>query len=231
MKLCVIPARGGSKRVPRKNIKAFCGLPMIAWSIRAALESQLFDQVIVSTEDEEIAGVARDYGATTPFMRPLALADDHAGTGVVVSHAINWFVEQGTSVDLTCCLYATAPFVQAKDLKAAYAEQQSTQAAFVFTATRFDFPIMRAIAYDGGGNLGPVFPEHIHKRSQDLPEAFHDAGQFYLGDARHWLAGTPMFGPQSRMLLLPRHRVQDIDTPEDWERAEWLFQAMQAQTQ
>jgi len=227
MRLCIIPARGGSKRIPRKNIRPFCGQPMIAWSIQAALSSGLFDHVIVSTEDEEIAAVAREYGATTPFMRPLELADDHAGTGVVVTHAIRWFMEQGHPVELVCCLYATAPFVQAQDLVQANAERETSGSAFVFTATSFGFPILRAVTYDAQGQLGPMFPEHIAKRSQDLPEAFHDAGQFYLGDARYWLENVPMFGPRSRIFLLPRHRVQDIDTPEDWTRAEWLFRAMQ----
>jgi len=229
MKLCIIPARGGSKRVPRKNIKPFSGKPMIAWPILAALGSGLFDHVIVSTEDVEIAAVAREFGATTPFMRPPELADDHAGTGVVVTHAIRWFAEQSNPATIACCLYATAPFVRPGDLIAAADDLVASGAAFVFTATSFGFPILRAIGYDGSGKLGPLFPEHISKRSQDLPEAFHDAGQFYIGGAQRWLDNLPMFGPDSRMHLLPRHRVQDIDTPEDWLRAEWLFRAMQEQ--
>lgn len=229
MRLCIIPARGGSKRVPRKNIKPFCGQPMIAWSIQAALASGLFDHVVVSTEDHEIAAVAVEYGATTPFMRPPELADDHAGTGVVVTHAIRWFAEQGAPASVACCLYATAPFVRPADLVDANTLLEDSQAAFVFSATSFGFPILRAIGYDEVGKLGPMFPEHIGKRSQDLPEAYHDAGQFYIGAARDWLDNVPMFGPRSRMFLLPRHRVQDIDTPEDWQRAEWLFRAMQEQ--
>ena len=229
MRLCVIPARGGSKRIPRKNIKPFCGKPMIAWSIEAARSSGLFDQVIVSTEDPEIADVAVAYGASAPFVRPPALADDQAGTGVVVTHAIRWFAENREAASLVCCLYATAPFVRPSDLLDASGVLNDTASAFVFSATTFGFPILRAIAYDEAGALGPMFPEHIGKRSQDLPEAFHDAGQFYIGSAQAWLENVPMFGPRSRMYLLPRHRVQDIDTPEDWVRAEWLFRAMLAQ--
>jgi N-acylneuraminate cytidylyltransferase len=226
VKLCVIPARGGSKRIPRKNIKDFCGRPMIAWSIAAARESGLFDQVVVSTEDAEIAAVAREAGALTPFERPQALADDHTGTSEVVTHAINWFRQQGEALGLVCCLYATAPFVRARDLRTAAEQLAHSRARFVFSATSFDFPILRALTRNAQGQLAPMFPEHIGKRSQDLPEAFHDAGQFYFGDAADWLAGAPVFGPGSRMYLLPRHRVQDIDTPEDWLRAEWLFRAM-----
>ncbi len=226
MKLCVIPARGGSKRIPRKNIKDFCGRPMIAWSILAARESGLFDCVLVSTDDSEIAAIAREAGAETPFVRPASLADDHTGTSAVVVHAIEWLRTQGIPAELTACLYATAPFVRAQDLQLAHERLATSGAKFVFTATNFDFPILRAIQTDASGGLAPMFPEFIGLRSQDLPEAFHDAGQFYLGDAVHWLGGVSMFGADSRMHLLPRHRVQDIDTPEDWRRAEWLFRAM-----
>lgn len=228
MRLCVIPARGGSKRIPRKNIKSFCGKPMIAWSIQAARMCGLFDQIIVSTDDDEIAAVATEQGASVPFVRPAELANDQAGTGVVVTHAIRWFAEHGELASLVCCLYATAPFVRPDDLIEAHRMREEVGSEFVFSATTFGFPILRAIGYDATGALGPLFPAHISKRSQDLPEAFHDAGQFYMGAAQAWLDNVPMFGPRSRMFLLPRHRVQDIDTPEDWERAEWLFRAMQA---
>ncbi|GAA5181610.1 pseudaminic acid cytidylyltransferase [Niveibacterium umoris] len=227
MRLCVIPARGGSKRIPRKNIRSFCGRPMIAWSICAARESGLFDQVVVSTDDPGIAAVSREWGADVPFARPPELADDHVGTAPVVVHAIDWYVEAGEMPGEVCCLYATAPFVRGADLVAAHAALRESGACFVFTATTFPFPILRSLTVDAHGELGPMFPEHIGKRSQDLPEAFHDAGQFYFGDARHWRDNVPMFGPRSRMFLLPRHRVQDIDTEEDWRRAEWLFRAMQ----
>lgn len=229
MRLCIIPARGGSKRIPRKNIKPFNGKPMIAWSIEAARASGLFDQVLVSTDDEEIATTAASHGAEIPFMRPPELADDQAGTGVVVTHAIRWHQANRGPASLVCCLYATAPFVRPDDLIAANRMREEAGAAFVFSAATFGFPILRAIGYDEAGRLGPLFPEHIGKRSQDLPEAYHDAGQFYLGSAQDWLDNLPMFGPRSRLFVLPRHRVQDIDTPEDWTRAEWLFRAMQAQ--
>ncbi|MBB1518917.1 pseudaminic acid cytidylyltransferase [Aquipseudomonas guryensis] len=229
MRLAVIPARGGSKRIPRKNIKLFCGKPMLAWSIEAALQSGSFDQVIVSTDDQEIAAVARQYGATVPFIRPQQLADDHTGTIPVIQHAIEWFNDEGHAVELACCLYATAPFVQAEDIRRGLEVLLQTGSDYAFTVTSYAFPIQRAIRLTEAGRVAMFNPEHFNTRSQDLEEAFHDAGQFYWGCASAWLRGDPIFGSGSAPIMLPRHRVQDIDTQEDWVRAEWLFKAMQAQ--
>ena len=227
-RLALIPARGGSKRIPRKNIRDFCGRPIIAWSIGAALDSGCFDQVWVSTDDEEIAQVARAAGAEVPFMRPAALSDDHAGTIAVVRHAIEWQRAHGTPADAVCCLYATAPFVGAADLRRGLERLEASGADFAFTATRYPFPIQRALRVDAQGRVAMFQPEHFSTRSQDLEEAFHDAGQFYWGRADAWLDAPTLFGPQSVAVLLPAHQVQDIDTPEDWTRAEWLFKAQRA---
>lgn len=229
MKIAIIPARGGSKRIPRKNIKPFCGKPMIAWSIEAALQSACFDQVIVTTDDAEIAEVARQYGATVPFMRPAELSDDHTGTIPVIRHAIEWCNHQGQSVEQACCLYATAPFVSAEDLRRGLDMLQGNACDYAFSVTSYAFPIQRAIRFSEQGRVAMFNPEHFNTRSQDLEEAYHDAGQFYWGRADAWLQGKMIFSPDSLPVLLPRHRVQDIDTPEDWLRAEWLFKAMQAQ--
>lgn len=229
MKLAVIPARGGSKRIPRKNIKPFCGKPMIAWSIEAALQSRCFDQIIVSTDDAEIADVARQYGADVPFMRPAKLSDDHAGTVPVIRHAIEWFTQQGQSVEQVCCLYATAPFVTAGDLNRGMQMLQGNDCDYAFSVTSYAFPIQRAIRINGQGRVQMFNPEYFNTRSQDLEEAFHDAGQFYWGRADAWLQGKQIFSPDALPVVLPRHRVQDIDTPEDWVRAEWLFKAMTQQ--
>ena len=229
MRLAIIPARGGSKRIPRKNIKPFCGKPMIAWSIEAALQSACFDQVIVSTDDGEIADVARQCGASVPFMRPGELSDDHTGTIPVIRHAIEWYNQQGQSVQEACCLYATAPFVRAQDLHRGLEILQGNNCDYAFSVTSYAFPIQRAIRINGAGRIEMFSPEHFNTRSQDLEEVFHDAGQFYWGRAEAWLQGKMIFSPNSLPVLLPRHRVQDIDTPEDWVRAEWLFKAMQAQ--
>jgi len=227
MRLAVIPARGGSKRIPRKNIKLFAGKPMIAWSIEAALASGCFDHIIVSTDDAEIADVARAHGAEVPFMRPSELSDDHTGTIPVITHAVGWQNLHGQAATEVCCLYATAPFVQATDLQRGLQVLQSTGADYAFSVTSYVFPIQRAIRITADQRVDMFQPEHFNTRSQDLPEAWHDAGQFYWGQAQAWLAATPLFSHGSAPVPLPRHRVQDIDTPEDWERAEWLFKAMQ----
>lgn len=228
MKLAVIPARGGSKRIPRKNIKLFCGKPMIAWSIEAALQSGCFDQIIVSTDDAEIAEVARQHGAQVPFMRPAELSDDHTGTTAVIAHAIDWFAAQGQMPEQVCCLYATAPFVAAADLQTGLQTLIEIGCDYAFSVTSYAFPIQRAIRITEAKRVEMFDPTHFSTRSQDLEEAYHDAGQFYWGRASAWQQGQIIFGPNSVPVLLPRHRVQDIDTPEDWLRAEWLFKAMQA---
>lgn len=226
MRLAVIPARGGSKRIPRKNIKSFCGKPMIAWSIEAALQSGCFDHVVVSTDDDEIAHVARKYGAQVPFMRPATLSDDHTGTTEVVAHAIDWFAAHGQKPELVCCLYATAPFVVADDLLRGLTMLIQTGSNYAFAVTSYDFPIQRAIRITQANRVEMFHPEHFNTRSQDLEAAYHDAGQFYWGLARAWVENKVIFSIASVPLLLPRHRVQDIDTPEDWVRAEWLFKAI-----
>jgi pseudaminic acid cytidylyltransferase len=227
MRLAVIPARGGSKRIPRKNIKPFDGLPMIAWSLRAAIESACFDRIIVSTDDKEIAAVAQGHGAEVPFVRPANLSDDHSGTIPVIAHAINWQNQHGQAASEVCCIYATAPFVQAADLQRGLQVLQSTGADYAFSVTSYAFPIQRAIRIKANQRVEMFQPEHFNTRSQDLPEAWHDAGQFYWGQAQAWLAAKPLFSQGSAPVPLPRHRVQDIDTQEDWERAEWLLKVMQ----
>ena len=227
MKLAVIPARGGSKRIPRKNIKLFLGKPIIAYSIEACLGSKLFDCVVVSTDDAGIAAVARDFGAEVPFTRPAALANDHEGTAAVVKHTLQWFAQNGRPADLCCCVYATAPFVRPADLAAGHGLLQSTGKDYAFSVTRFDFPVQRAL-YNAEDGLRPLYPEYATTRSQDLPEAFHDAGQFYWGKADAFLKDVPLFSPASVPVELPHYRVQDIDTPEDWTRAEAMYQVLAA---
>lgn len=228
MKVAVIPARGGSKRIPRKNIKEFCGKPMIAWSIRAALDSGLFDRIIVSTDALEIAGVAKSVGAEVPFMRPPELSDDHTGTSVVIAHAIEWLRQRGELPDPVCCIYATAAFISPKDLQRGFKLLQESEADFAFSVTSYAFPIQRAIRFTSGGRMEMFQPEHFMTRSQDLEESYHDAGQFYWGRADAWCSGAPIFGSNSAPVVIPRCRVQDIDTLEDWERAELMFNALKA---
>ncbi len=227
MKIAIIPARGGSKRIPRKNIKDFFGKPMIAWSIEAALKSNCFDRVIVSTDDQEIAEIAKNYGAEVPFIRPAELSGDHAGTTPVIKQAIQWLTDNLQAPRLACCIYATAPFVSAYDIKRGLDQLEQTNASYAFTVTSYAFPIQRAIRITEVNNVEMFSPEHFQTRSQDLEEAYHDAGQFYWGKVDAWMSEKVIFGSESTPVILPRHRVQDIDTLEDWDRAEWLFKAMQ----
>jgi N-acylneuraminate cytidylyltransferase len=222
MKIAVIPARGGSKRIPRKNIKPFGGKPMIAWSIEAAKSSVLFDRIIVSTDDAEIAEVAKKWGAEVPFMRPAELSNDYAATTEVIAHATQWALDQGLDVEAVCCIYATAPFVVTDDLKRGWDALSSGDWDYAFTVTDFAAPIFRSFKQTPEGGLEMFFPEHFATRSQDLPAALHDAGQFYWGRPAAWIGGKRIFDHRSKPVLIPRWRVQDIDTPDDWERAEIL---------
>jgi N-acylneuraminate cytidylyltransferase len=226
MRLAVIPARGGSKRIPRKNIKLFGGIPMIAWSINAAIKSQCFDRIIVSTDDDEIACVAQTYGAEAPFIRPIELSDDYIGTIPVVAHAIDWQRAQGEMVGEVCCIYATAPFIRAADLKHGLRVLESTGTNYAFSVTSYAFPIQRAIRITPEQHIDMFQPEYFYTRSQDLEEAWHDAGQFYWGKAQAWLAHKPIFSRDASPVILPRYRVQDIDTLEDWKRAEFMLNAL-----
>ncbi|GAC15196.1 pseudaminic acid cytidylyltransferase [Aliiglaciecola lipolytica] len=225
MNLAIIPARGGSKRIPGKNIRQFAGKPLIAYSIEVALESGLFDKIWVSTDSQEVADVAISYGAEVPFLRPHELSNDIIGTRPVTSHAIKYCIEHYQKPDYCCCIYATAPFLQAMYLKKGLTLlEQSANKSFSFAVTSFAFPIQRAISLHQN-NVAPMFPEAINKRSQDLEEAFHDAGQFYWGKTDDYLTDKPIFSEHSVPVVLPRHLVQDIDTLEDWQRAELMYQA------
>ncbi|WIE52157.1 pseudaminic acid cytidylyltransferase [Pseudomonas sp. GM17] len=227
--IAIIPARGGSKRIARKNLKPFDGVPMITRSIATALRSGLFDQVLVSTDDPEIAELARASGATVPFMRPAELADDFTGTGPVIVHALNALRERGETFDYACCIYATAPLLQLRYLRQGLvALEAQPEKSFAFSVCSFAFPVQRALTLDEQGALTALYPEFRNTRSQDLPPAYQDAGQFYWGRSESWLRGDLVFSPLSLPVILPRHLVQDIDTEEDWLRAEYLYAALKA---
>lgn len=227
MKVAIIPARGGSKRIPRKNIRVFAGKPMIAHSIECALSSGVFDRVIVSTDDAEIADVARRFGAEVPFVRPPELSNDHAGTTAVVGHAVGWLQTEGVKISAACCIYATAPFVRASDLRQALQVLEDGEWLYVLGVTSFAFPIFRSVRMDAEGRIEMFFPEHFSTRSQDLPEALHDSGQFYWGRPDAWVSSKRIFDRHSTAIVIPRWRVQDIDTEEDWERAEMISRQLQ----
>ncbi len=222
-KICIIPARGGSKRIPKKNIKPFCGKPLIAYSIEVALGSELFEKVVVSTDSEEIAKVAKAYGAEVQ-LRPKELADDYTGTSAVVEYVVQTLEKQGEVYDYVCTIYATAPFLQTTYLKQGYETLKNSDACASFSATSFPFPIQRAFKIKN--DRCEMFDKsNFHKRSQDLEEAYHDAGQFYW-EKRGCKSDDVFFGKDSIPIILPRYLVQDIDTMEDFERAELMFRAL-----
>jgi|TARA_B110000879_G_C11075006_1_gene472340 pseudaminic acid cytidylyltransferase len=226
MNLAVIPARGGSKRIPHKNINTFCGKPIIAWSIEAALKSECFDAVIVSTDCEDIAEIAREYGAEVPFLRPAFLSGDHTETIPVISHAIDWWAGHFEMPELVCCIYATAPFITSDDICLGKEILIKEGCDYAFTVTSFPFPIQRAFNISSESRIKMLYPKFFNTRSQDLEQAFHDAGQFYWGKADAWMAKKKLFSNKAAPIILPAYRVQDIDTPEDWIRAEKMFVAL-----
>lgn len=225
MKLAVIPARGGSKRIPRKNIREFAGKPMIAHAIDAAQRCGLFDHVVVSTDDEEIAAIALAHGAEVPFRRPAELADDHTPTVPVIAHAIEACRQMGWAIAHACCIYPGVPLISVDDLREAYALLEHSGAAYSFPVTEFPSAIQRALRRLPDGRMQPFYPEYELTRSQDLEPAYHDAGQFYWGRTDAWLTNNRIHG-SGVGLPIPAWRVVDIDTPADWERAELLYNAL-----
>jgi len=225
VRLAVIPARGGSKRIPRKNIRSFAGMPMIGYAIGAARGSGLFDHVVVSTDDDEIAAIAQDLGAEVPLRRPAELADDHTPTVPVVAHAVRACDELGWVASEICCIYACVPMIEAGDIAQAYdLLNDKPGVAYTFPVAGFPSAIQRALRRGPDGATRPFFPEYQQTRTQDLEPAFHDAGQFYWGRRDAWLEGLSIHGNAST-IVLPEWRVVDIDTEDDWRRAEALHRA------
>lgn len=222
--IAVIPARGGSKRIPRKNIKPFAGLPMIAYAITAARACGLFEFVVVSTDDEEIAAVARDHGASVPFQRPAELADDQTVTVPVIAHAAQWFIDAGHPVDAVCCIYPCVPLLRAEDLRGAHALFVERDADYVYPVVQFHSSPWRGMRKPANGPMQFLHPEYELTRSQDLEPCFHDAGQFYWGKTAAWTSGLRMHS-NGHGYEVPGWRVVDIDTADDWKRAELIHGA------
>lgn len=229
-RLALIPARGGSKRIPHKNVKDFCGKPMIGYSIEAAQRSGLFSDILVSTDDPKIAKLAESFGALVPFMRPAEFSDDYTPLASVILHGLKAMQElTGQEYETLCCILATAPFIQTQDLKASFELMNDPEVTGVLPVTSFPFPIFRALKANSQGGFEMVWPEHELTRSNDLPETFHDVGQFYWLRSRSFLEEKKVYARAAKAFHIPRWRVQDIDTPEDWERAEMIFTAMRNQ--
>lgn len=223
--IAIIPARGGSKRIPRKNIKPFCGVPLLARTIGLLQSTDLFARIIVSTEDMEIADVALAAGAEVPFMRPGELANDVISDVPVITHAVDWLIRAGESADLFMGVYPAAVLIAPATFRAAIATASTGQYDYVFAVAAFPHPAQRALRKTASGGCEMVFPEHRLTRSQDLEPLFFDAGQFKVGPRYAWLENRLVFSPSSRMIELRHTEIQDIDTPEDWARAERLFAA------
>lgn len=223
MNVAIIPARGGSKRIPGKNLKSFCGKPMIAWAIGYALESKIFDKVIVSTDDERIAQLALAGGAETPFVRPAELADDLTPTVPVIAHAVEACQAIGWDIAYACCIYPCVPFLQISDLVDAFALMQEKDAPFAYPVTDYAHPIQRAMRRLPTGHMQLFQPEHELTRTQDLEKSYHDTGQFYWGEASAWTAQMKMHTAGVGMVV-PNWRVVDIDNADDWKRAELLYE-------
>lgn len=221
-RIAVIPARGGSKRVPRKNLRAFAGKPMIAYAIEVARRAGLFDRVIVSTDDAEVAAIARELGADVPFLRPAELADDFTPTVPVIAHAIRACAELGWHARLACCIYPAVPLLHPQSLADALALLEAGDAPYAFPVLAYRAPIQRALKRDALGRSAPLHPEYMQTRTQDLPPAFHDAGQFYWGRSDAWLAGRPLHA-DACTLVCDEGSVVDIDTEADWALAEALY--------
>lgn len=226
--LAVVPARGGSKRIPHKNVRLFDGEPLLARTVKILIDAGLFDRIVVSTDDSEIARISIEAGAEVPFVRPAPLADDHAPTADVIRHAITTLEDlYGSASDYVCAVYPTAVLATPEDLRAAFHELRNSRAQFVFAATSFGYPVQRGLRLLPNGGCEMIDPSTRLVRSQDLEPVFHDAGQFCWGRRRAWLDDLDIFAPHSTMHLVPRHRVQDIDTPEDWHRAELIHRMLQ----
>ena len=222
--VAIIPARGGSKRIPRKNIKEFHGKPLIAYSIEVALKSKIFDKVVVSTDDKEIAEIAQKYGAEV-IIRPKELADDYTGTWDVIDHAIKYLKENKQDFDFVCTIYATAPFLQSQYLKEGFEKLKESNAINAFSSTTMPFPVQRTFKVDENGRCEMFTPQYYNSRSQDLEEAYQDAGQFYWSKIGQ-KSDEIFFGKDSIPIIIPRYLVQDIDTLEDWKRAEVMYRVL-----
>ena len=226
MNIVIIPARGGSQRIKKKNIKDFCGKPIIAYSIEAAKKSKIFDRIIVSTDSDEIANVSKKWGAEAPFKRPENISDNYSTTNDVMFHAVNFIIKDKKNVNAVCCLYPTAPFITPQNLKEGLKKFLTGKWKFVFSATKYSYPVFRSFLKEKDGGLKMLYPKHFKSRSQDFQAVMHDAGQFYWGKPNAWVNKEFSFSQDSTVVELPNWCAQDIDTPEDWKQAEIKYKML-----
>ncbi|WP_378186041.1 pseudaminic acid cytidylyltransferase [Aquimarina sp. W85] len=223
--LAIIPARGGSKRIPKKNIKLFLGKPIISNSIEAALNSNLFDEVMVSTDNSDVADIAIKYGAKVPFLRSEHNANDFATLSDVVKEVVLQYRNCGKTYEKICCILPTAPFINSNKIKKGFQELVSKKLDVVFPVIEFSYPIQRSLEFEEG-KIKMVMREHLNSRSQDLPQRFHDTGQYYWIDVEAFLATGTLFTSNSGAIVISPLEAQDIDTETDWKLAELKYQLM-----
>lgn len=224
-KIAIITARGGSKRIPRKNIKEFCGKPILAYSIEAAIETGIFDTVMVSTDDEEIAAIARQYGAEVPFFRSEKTADDYATTNDVLLEVLEEYEKRGQGFELACCIYPTAPFVTSERLLEGVYKLQNSDADTLIPVVSFSYPPQRAMVIRKE-KLVFKNPEYLDSRSQDLEKHYHDVGQFYIFGVKAFQKNKKLMVGSILPFEISELEVQDIDTPIDWELAQLKYRLM-----
>lgn len=225
--IAVIPARGGSKRIPRKNIKDLCGKPIIAYAIESAINSGCFSEVVVSTDDHEIAHIAKKYGASVPFIRPQEISDDFVGTNAVVSHCLDWFEKKNIVFDYVCCIYATAAFINKNIIQSGYQAISCEDYDYAATVTNYSAPIQKAMYIDDKTNTLVMREKAASEtRSQDLKPFYHDAGQIYWSTPEFFRKDASVFLNRVYPIIIPEYLAQDIDTPSDWIIAEALFQTL-----
>ncbi len=227
MNLAIIPARGGSKRIKNKNIKLFMKKPIIYWSIKAVKESKLFDKIIVSTDSKKIKKICKKYKVDAPFTRPASISKDNVGTAKVVKHALLWFKKKHKlHFDTVCCVYPASPFITGKIIKKGYNLINKRKKDFVFTVSTFPHPIERALKKNKDGSLGPIWRSNTKKRSQHFKDKYHDIGQIYWGTSEAFIKEKQIFSKNSLPIYVPRYLSHDIDTPEDWKKAELVFKSL-----
>ena len=219
MKVAIIPARIGSKRIPKKNIKNFCGKPIIFWAIKAIKKTKIFDKIIVSTDSKKIASMVKKYNVEAPFLRPALLSNDQTSLFKVMVHAIKWLIKNNHDPSFVCCIYPTAAFVKPSDILKGYRMIKKGKWHFVFAATSFD-SVLRAFQKNSKKGLKMLFPKNFYKRTQDLRKVYYDAGQFCWGKKNSWLRSEPVFSKNSSIVYIPKWRAHDINTMEDWNVAE-----------
>ena len=226
MNIAIIPARGGSKRIRKKNIKFFFGKPMISYSIEVAKKSKLFDRIIISTDDSETIDIAKKCGAEIPFIRPNELSGDHVGTNDVMEHAVKFIMSDRPNLTAVCCIYPTVPLLMKEDLIKGFQLFNSGKWQFVFSATKYSYSVFRSFTKNEKGSLKMLYPQHWNSNSQDLEEVMHDAGQFYWGSPKAWLNKELRYNDHTTVIELPNWRVQDINTLEDWHQAEKKYEIL-----